>query len=188
VSEVTLLLQRTARGEPGAGDELIRQVYDELRTMAAQKLAREPVGSTLQPTALVHEAWLRLGADHQPNWENRAHFFAAASEAMRRILIDRARHRRAARHGGGVPDLDLDDVDAPAPANDDLVLAVHEALDDFAQVDPAAAQLVKLRYFVGMSASEAAEVLGQSRRTTERQWTYARAWLRCRITDTPRSA
>lgn len=155
--------------------------------MAAQKLAREYAIQTLQPTALVHEAWLRLGADHQPNWENRAHFFAAASEAMRRILIDRARRRQAARHGGGVAALDVDAVDAPAPADDDMTLAVHEALDDLAQVDPEAAQLVKLRYFVGMSAVDAAEVLGMSRRTAERQWTYARAWLRCRITDLPRT-
>lgn len=182
---LTLLLQRHQRGEPGAAEQLLTAVYDELRSLAAAKMARERGDQTLQPTALVHEAWLRLGADHQPGWENRSHFFAAASEAMRRILIERARRRRAARHGGGAAVVDLAEVDAPAPADDDLALAVHEALDDFARVDRAAAELVKLRYFVGMSTPEAAEVLGQSQRTTERQWTYARAWLRDRITDQP---
>jgi RNA polymerase sigma factor (TIGR02999 family) len=185
VSNVTLILQRMEQGEPGADVELMTAVYEELRRMAAQKMAREPAGSTLQPTALVHEAWLRLGADHQPCWQNRAHFFAAAAEAMRRILIEHARRRRAARHGGGTPDLDLTEVDGPAPTDDELALAVHEALDDFAAIEPVAAQLVKLRYFVGLSAREAAEVLGQSLRTTERQWSYARAWLRCRLTDQP---
>jgi RNA polymerase sigma factor (TIGR02999 family) len=176
--DVTVLLHRIETGDSSATDELLPRVYEELRRLAASKMARESAARTLQPTALVHEAWLRLGGDHQPDWQNRAHFFAAAAEAMRRILIDRARQRRALRHGGGQEQVNLDDVELAAPAaDDDQLLAVHEALDKLAAQDSRKAELVKLRYFVGMTIAEAAQVLGISEPTAKRWWTYARAWL-----------
>lgn len=153
-------------------------VYEELRRLAAHRLAQEPSGQTLQPTALVHEAWLRLSGDRQPPWENRAHFFGAAAEAMRRILIDRARSKQAARHGGGWQRVELAEIDAPAQATDTLLLHVHEALDKLAQEDPRAAEFVKLRFFVGLSVEEAALSLGVTDRTARRDWRFARAWLR----------
>lgn len=166
------------RGDPQAADRLLPLVYDELRRIAAGKMAREPAGQTLQPTALVHEAWLRLGGDEQPTWQNRAHFFGAAAEAMRRILIDRARRRRALRHGGGQERIDIDDLELAAVAdNDDQLLAVHEALDKLAAQDPPKAELVKLRYFAGMTIEEAALALGISEPTAKRWWTFARTWL-----------
>jgi len=177
VSELTLILQQMEHGDPEAADRLLPLVYDELRQMAAAKMAREPAGQTLQPTALVHEAWLRLGGDQQPTWKNRAHFFGAAAEAMRRILIDRARHRRALRHGGGQEPVDLGDVELVAAADDDQLLAVHEALDKLAAQDPPKAELVKLRYFAGLTIDEAALTLGISVATAKRWWTFARAWL-----------
>jgi RNA polymerase sigma factor (TIGR02999 family) len=141
-------------------------------------MAREPAGQTLQPTALVHEAWLRLGGDEQPTWQNRAHFFGAAAEAMRRILIDNARRRRALRHGGGQERVDIDDLELAAVAdNDDQLLAVHEALDKLAAQDPRKAELVKLRYFAGLTIEEAALALGISEPTAKRWWTFARTWL-----------
>jgi RNA polymerase sigma factor (TIGR02999 family) len=155
---------------------LLVLVYSELRRLAAAKMAREAPGQTLQPTALVHEAWMRLGGDGQ-RWENRAHFFGAAAEAMRRILIDRARRKLAARHGGGGEHVDLDEVEIAAPAKDDELLAVHEALDALATHDARKAELVKLRYFAGLSIDEAANVLGISIPTAKRDWAYARAWL-----------
>jgi RNA polymerase sigma factor (TIGR02999 family) len=177
--EMTLLLQNAARGDTAAAERILPIVYDELRKLAAAKMARESGGQTLQPTALVHEAWLRLGADQQPAWESRAQFFAAAAEAMRRILIENARRRRAARHGGGLerasPADELNQV-ASLQADDEL-LAVHDALDALAQHDPRKAELVKLRYFVGLELSEIAQVMGVSERTVNRDWGYARAWL-----------
>jgi len=178
VSDLTLILQQMERGDPQAADRLLPLVYDELRRIAAGKMAREPAGQTLQPTALVHEAWLRLGGDEQPTWQNRAHFFGAAAEAMRRILIDRARRRCALRHGGGQERVDIDDLElAAGTENDDQLLAIHEALDELAARDPQKAELVKLRYFAGLTIEEAALALGISEPTAKRWWTFARTWL-----------
>jgi RNA polymerase sigma factor (TIGR02999 family) len=178
VGDLTLILQKMERGDPQAGDQLLPLVYDELRRLAAQKMAHESAGQTLQPTALVHDAWLRLGGDAQPNWQNRAHFFGAAAEAMRRILIDRARRRQALRHGGGQERINVDDLElAAATDDDDQLLAVHEALDKLAAQDPRKAELVKLRYFAGMTIEEAAQALGISEPTAKRWWAFARAWL-----------
>jgi RNA polymerase sigma factor (TIGR02999 family) len=178
MSDLTLVLQQMERGEPQAADELLMLVYDELRRMAAWKMASESASHTLQPTALVHEAWLRLGGDDQPTWQNRAHFFGAAAEAMRRILIDRARRRRGLRHGGGLKRAQVDDFDMIASLeDDDQLLAVHEALDKLEAKDPPKAELVKLRYFAGMTIQEAATALGISEPTAKRWWTFARTWL-----------
>ena len=175
MADLTLLLDAIQRGEPDAAGALLAQVYAELRQLARAKMAREQPGHTLQPTALVHEAWLRLG---EQCFENRAHFFGAAAEAMRRILVERARRKLAARHGGGAEHVDMDGIEIAAPTEkDDELLAVHEALDNLAAHDPRKAELVKLRYFAGLSIDEAAEVLGISAPTAKRDWTYARAWL-----------
>ncbi len=160
-----------------ATDPLLPKVYDELRRLAGQKLSQESGGQTLQATALVHEAWLRLGGDRQPSWENPTHFFCAAAEAMRRILIDRARSKQAQRHGGGWKRLDLEEVELAVPVADDELLAVHEALDRFSQHAPQKAEFVKLRYFAGMELKEAARILGISETTAVRWWTYSKAWL-----------
>ena len=175
MSDLTLLLDALHRGEPDAAGALLAQVYAELRALARAKMAREQPGHTLQPTALVHEAWMRLG---EQRFENRAHFFGAAAEAMRHILVDRARHKLAVRHGGGQERVDVDDIEIAAPTpKDDELLTVHEALGKFAAHDPRKAELVKLRYFAGLSIDEAADVLGISAPTAKRDWTYARAWL-----------
>ena len=185
MSDVTHILEAIRKGDPKAADELFPLVYDELRRVAACKMASESPGQTLQPTALVHEAWLRLGGAENLPWENRAHFFGAAAEAMRRILIDNARRKRALRHGGGQQRLNLDDIDVAAGSeDDDQLLEVHEALDKFAAVDPIKAELVKLRYFAGMTIEEAAEVLGISAPTAKRYWAFARAWLFREISET----
>ncbi len=157
-----------------AASVLLNQIYAELRQIARAKMAHERPGHTLQATALVHEAWLQLG---DQRFANRAHFFAAAAEAMRRILVDSARRRMTARRGGGVPRVPAESVDIIAPVKDDELLAIHETLDDFAAHDPRKAELVKLRYFAGLTIEEAAEVLGVSAPTAKRDWTYARAWL-----------
>jgi RNA polymerase sigma factor (TIGR02999 family) len=168
-------------GDPRAADQLLALVYDddELRRLAAAKMAGERAGHTLQPTALVHEAWLRLGGDAQPAWQNRRHFFGAAAEAMRRVLIGNARRKHAARRGVDAQHLDIEspEIEIVTPVEDVELLRVHEALDRLAVEDPRKAELVKLRYFVGMSIEEAAEALGISDRTAKRDWTYARAWL-----------
>jgi RNA polymerase sigma factor (TIGR02999 family) len=174
-SEVTRLLNAAGNGDEQAGTKLLPLVYSELRRLAAAKMAREQPGLTLQPTALVHEAWLRLG---DGAFENRAHFFGAAAEAMRRILVERARRKRREKRGGGAEHLDVDEIEIAAPsANDDELLAVHEALDRLAVHDPRKAELVKLRYFAGLSFEETADVLGISVPTANRDWAYARAWL-----------
>jgi RNA polymerase sigma factor (TIGR02999 family) len=180
MSDVTLLLQRLQEGESGASGELIKVVYTELRRMAAAKIARERPGLTLQPTSLVHEAWLRLG---DGLFENRAHFFAAASEAMRRILVDRARRKLREKRGGGEAEhVDIDDVEIAAPAgNEEEALAVNDALDQLATLHPEKAELVKLRYFAGFSFEEVAELMGTSVTTAKREWAYARAWLHRKI-------
>lgn len=166
-----------ANGDPAAGHRLIPLVYDELRQMAARRIIPGGADPTLQPTALVHDAWLRMGGDHMVGWRSRAHFFAVASTVMRSILVDRARRRRAARHGGGQQRLNLDDIQVAAPSDDDQILAVHEALEKFAAEDPRKAELVKLRYFGGLSIEEAAETLGIAEPTAKRWWAYARGWL-----------
>ena len=175
VNDLTVLLKRINGGDLAAG-ELLPLVYEELRQLAAQKMALESAGHTLQATALVHEAWLRVGGETH-HWENRAHFFGAAAEAMRRILIDRARFKRAARHGGGLERVDADNVEIAAPADEMELIHVHEALDEFALHHPPKAELVKLRYFVGLTLEEAAEVLGISAPTATRYWAFARVWL-----------
>src|SRR6266496_1341484 len=158
MSEVTHILNALERGDPKAAEELLPLVYQELRKLAAHKMAQEAPGHTLQPTALVHEAWLRLVAADQQSWQNRAHFFAAAAEGMRRVLIDRARRKRAARHGGGRELIELDEAEIAADTDDDRLLAVSEALDRLAARDRSKAELVKLRYFVGLTIAEAAQV------------------------------
>jgi RNA polymerase sigma factor (TIGR02999 family) len=166
-------------GNSQAAEQLLALVYDELRRLAGAKMARERPGHTLQPTALVHEAWLRLGGEAQPAWQNRRHFFGAAAEAMRRVLIGNARRKHAARRGVDAQHLDIDapEIEIVTPVADESLLRVHEALDRLAVEDPRKAELVKLRYFAGMSIDEAAEALGISTRTAKRDWTYARAWL-----------
>lgn len=177
MSEVTQILTAVRSGDAQAAGRLYEMVYAELRQVAAQKMAGESAGQTLQPTALVHEAWLRLGADAQPHWQNRAHFFGAAAEAMRRILVDRARRKSARCHGGGVDHVELDGIDLPAPADDDQLLLLDEALERFAAIDGPKAELVKLRYFVGLTTEQAARVLNISEPTAKRWWAYAKAWL-----------
>jgi RNA polymerase sigma factor (TIGR02999 family) len=177
VSEITLVLQSLERGDPKAAQQLLPLVYEELRKLAAAKMANEMAGQTLQPTALVHEAWLRLTGNQDQNWNGRAHFFGAAAEAMRRILIDKARRKRAARHGGGQAHLDIQQIELAAAAEDDELLAVSEALEKLASRDKQKAELVKLRYFVGLTTAEAAEVLGISVPTADRWWNFSRAWL-----------
>ena len=158
-------------------EELLPLVYAKLRRLAAHKMAGENPGQTLQPTALVHEAWLKLGGEQNRKWQNRNHFFAAAAEAMRRILTDNARRKSRVRHGGGQQRVELDDSATAADSDADHILAVGDALDKLAQLDPRRAELVKLRYFVGLTFAEAAEVLGISEPTAKRYWSFARAWL-----------
>lgn len=176
--DVTQLLAALDSGDPKATEELLPLVYAELRRLAAARMAREQPGHTLQPTALVHEAWLRLGGDEQPRWETRAHFFAAAAEAMRRIWVERARRHLAAKRGAGVEPLDVDAIELPAPvADDEGLLRVNDALEKLATLDPRKAELVKLRYFVGLSFEEVAVALGIAVPTAKQWWAYARAWL-----------
>jgi len=178
LNEVTQLLQAMAEGDALAGERLIPLIYDELRRMAAQRFSRNSANQTLQPTALVHKVWLRLGGSDMPGWQNRAHFFATAATAMRSIMVDRARRRNAQRRGGGQERVNLDEVEiADGNQRDDQVLAVHEALDRLAIEDPRKAELVKLRYFAGLTGQEAAEALGISARAADRTWLYARTWL-----------
>jgi RNA polymerase sigma factor (TIGR02999 family) len=178
MSEVTRLLSAIDEGDPHAAEQLLPLVYDELRRLAAQKLAQEKPGQTLQATALVHEAYLRVvDGDTAQHWNSRGHFFAAAAEAMRRILVDNARRRTAVKRGGEAERQSLDDSAIVSPAPDDQLLAVHEALDELARRDPEAATLVKLRFFGGMTMTEAAEALGVSVRTAHDVWAYARSWL-----------
>jgi RNA polymerase sigma factor (TIGR02999 family) len=183
MSELTQVLQSVERGDARAAQELLPLVYGELRKLAACRMAHEQPGQTLQPTALVHEAWLRLAGGQQQTWSGRAHFFGAAAEAMRRILIDRARSKQAVRHGAGLERLDVAELELAAPASDDQMLAVDEALNRLAVAHPQKAELVKLRFFAGMSLEEAASVLGISEATAKRWWAYARAWLFCQIKE-----
>ncbi len=176
--DFTRILNGLQEGKVDAA-ELLPVVYDELRRLATRKMANESVAHTLQPTALVHEAWLRLsGSDSSSEWENRAHFFGAAAEAMRRILVDHARKKKSAKRGGGIQHEDIDETPIELAVPPDELLAVHEALDALAKEDETAAQLVKLRYFVGMTMDEAASALGMKKRTAEALWTYSKIWLK----------
>lgn len=177
MSDVTHILTAIEQGDAKATSELLPLVYQELRRLAAHKMAGERPGHTLQPTALVHEAWLKLVDSPAQSWQNRAHFFAAAAEAMRRILIDRARRKSRQRRGSRAEHLDADEIEIASPALDDQLLALNEALDRFAALEPEQAELVKLRYFVGLKIDDAADVLGISKATAKRWWAYARAWL-----------
>ena len=184
MSDVTQILAALHRGEAHAAEELLPLVYQELRKIAASKMAQEPAGHTLQPTALVHEAWLRLLGGGPQDFEGRSHFFAAAAESMRRILVDAARRKRSLKRGGVLTREELHESQILQGAPSDEMLAVDEALDLLAAEDPLAADLVKLRYFVGMTMEEAATALGLTLRSAERRWTSARAWLRRKITPT----
>jgi RNA polymerase sigma factor (TIGR02999 family) len=177
MSDVTQILDAIQQGDPKAAGELLPLVYEELRRLAAAKMARESPGQTLQPTALVHEAWLRLGGAEGQPWQSRAHFFGAAAEAMRRILIDNARRKRALRHGGGQARLDVAELEIAAPQDEESLLALDEALGKLAALDAPKAELVKLRYFAGLTIEESARALGISEPTAKRWWAYARAWL-----------
>lgn len=176
MSQATRILNSFRLGAPAAAEELLPLVYNELRRLAAHKLAHLAPGQTLQPTALVHEAYLRLVGDNQ-KWDGRGHFFAAAAEAMRRILVENARRKAAVRHGGGQIRLDVDELEIGAQSKDDELLAVSEALEKLTERDKEKSELVKLRYFVGLTLEEAAEVLGISKTTAKRHWAYSRAWL-----------
>jgi len=184
MSHLTVILAQLETGDARAADRLLPLVYEELRRLAARKMARENPGQTLQATALVHEAWLRLGGDQQADWRSRTHFLAAAAEAMRRILIDNARRKRAVRHGGQAEraELDPDSLELDAGMDDEQLLALHEALDRLAAHDAVKADLVKLRFFAGLTLPEAAKALDLSETTAKRYWAYARAWLYREIT------
>jgi RNA polymerase sigma factor (TIGR02999 family) len=177
MGDVTRILADIEQGDPRAAEQLLPLVYDELRKLAAKKVAQENPGLTLQATALVHEAYLRLVGSSPQEWDNRRHFFAAAAEAMRRILIENARRRQRLRHGGDRQQVALNEVDLAAEVPVDELLLVNEALEELAEADPTAAELVKLRYFAGMTVEEAADILGVPPRSAYRNWAYARAWL-----------
>lgn len=180
--EVTQLLQAIEKGDPKAADELLPLVYEELRKLATARMAQENPGQTLQPTALVHEAWLKL-AGSQQQWNNRGHFFSAAAEAMRRILIDRARKRNRVRHGAGRERVNLDSVDLASETNDETLLQLNDALEKLSLESPEKAEMVKLRYFAGLTLANAAATQGISPATAKRHWSYARAWLYCELTQ-----
>jgi RNA polymerase sigma factor (TIGR02999 family) len=182
VSHVARILDAIQEGNPRAADELLPLVYQELRKLAAQKMAHESPGHTLQPTALVHEAWLRLVGNENPRFSNRAHFFAAAAEAMRRILIEKARRKSAVRHGGGRARVDFQELDLASSTADDQLLEVNDALDKLAAKNKIEADLVKLRYFVGMTNAQAAEALDITEPRARHYWVHARTWLYQEIT------
>jgi RNA polymerase sigma factor (TIGR02999 family) len=177
LEQLTQILKAAGAGDEQAAEKLLPLVYDELRRLAAAKLAREAPGQTLQPTALVHEAWLRLGADQQPAWQNRVHFLSAAAEAMRRILVENARRKLRLKHGGDRERVELDESAIEPPAEDEKVLQVHEALETLSADDPQKAEIVKLRFFVGLSNDEIAAVLGVNEKTVRRHWELAKVQL-----------
>ena len=184
MDDVTRILSAIEHGDPKAAEQLLPLIYDELRKLAAARLAGEKPGQTLQATALVHEAYLRLVGDQDaPRWEGRGHFFAAAAEAMRRILVENARRKKRLKRGGDRRRVELGQLAETAELDDDRLLAVDEALDRLSREDPQAAQLVKLRFFGGLSITDAAHLLGISRANAYEQWAYARAWLRCEVED-----
>ena len=177
MSDFTLILKAVQPGDPKAAEELLPLLYDELRKLAAAKMANEVPGQTLQPTALVHEAWLRLVGAEDRQFQNRAHFFGAAAEAMQRILVENARRKQRLKHGGGQRRMELSEVDVAVASDDETVLAVSEAIDRLASHDSQGAELIRLRFFAGLSNAEAGEMLGLPERTAKRAWAYARAWL-----------
>jgi RNA polymerase sigma factor (TIGR02999 family) len=178
MSDVTLLLTDVEQGDPTAAERLLELVYEELRRLAAFKMAQQAPGQTLQPTALVHEAWLRLVGNTEPAFKNRAHFFSAAAEAMRHILIDRARRKQTERHGGHFHRVELEEFQLAAPIqDDDQLLAVNEALDELTRKHPRQAEVVKLRYFAGLTNEEVSQLLGISVSTVKNYWNFCRAWL-----------
>lgn len=177
MSDATVLLTTARQGDAGAADELLKLVYEELRSLAAFKMAQQPPGQTLQPTALVHEAWLKLVGSGNLRFKNRAHFFSAAAEAMRHILIDRARRKQTLRHRGDYAKVSLENLDFAAPCPDDQLLAVNDALDKFALKYPSQAEVVKLRYFAGMTNEEVSQLLEISLSTVKNYWNFSRAWL-----------
>ena len=177
MSDVTHILDRAQAGDPKAAEELLPLVYDELRRLAAARMANEAPGQTLQPTALVHEAWLRLADSTRQEWRGREHFFSAAAEAMRRILVENARRKLRLRHGGGLVRVDVDAINLPIAQDDDKCLRVHEALDRLAEADPRKAEVVKLRVFAGLEVQEIATLFNTSEKTVQRDWTFAKAWL-----------
>ena len=181
MNDVTRILNSIEQGDPKAAGELLPLVYKELRKLATARMAQEAPGQTLQPTALVHEAWMRLVGDANPRFDGRGHFFAAAAEAMRRILIERARRRQRIRHGGGMERVDLDKVQIPNVAEDEKLLQVHEMLGALEAADPTEAQVVKMKFFLGMTLEEIATVLDVSEKTVRRHWTHAKSWLYLRI-------
>ena len=182
-AQVTQVLQAIGRSEEGAAEKLLPLVYAELRRLAGARMAHEMSGHTLQPTALVHEAWLRLVKDGDRTWQNRGHFFGAAAEAMRRILIERARHKSRIKHGGGQARLNIEDLELAETTPDDKVLLVDEALARLKVEDPELERIVVMKFFGGLSNEEIAESLGLAKRTLDRQWAYARAWLFRRISE-----
>ena len=184
MNDVTQILSQIQQGDPSAAEQLLPLVYEELRKLAAAKLAQEKPGQTLQATALVHDAYIRLvDVEKAQNWDSRGHFFAAAAEAMRRILVDVARHKSAAVHGGDKHRFELDDADLISRATPERIVALDEALSKLAEEDPVAAELITVRMFAGLSVEEAAGAIGMSRATAYRHWTYARAWLRAELSD-----
>jgi len=185
MSDVTHILERAQHGDRQAAGELLPLVYEELRSLAAQRMAHEAAGQTLQPTALVHEAWLKLFGSSDQHWNGRGHFFGAAAEAMRRILIDRARRRKRERHGHGLQRIDLDQIDIAIATDDETLLRLDEALSRLAAESPEKARLVELRYFAGLAIPEAAHALGISPATAKRHWAYARAWLFAELKRNP---
>jgi len=176
-NQITQVLQAIGRSESGAAEELLPLVYDDLRRLAMARMANEAAGQTLQPTALVHEAWLRLVADGERTWQNRAHFFGAAAEAMRRILIEKARRKSRLKHGGGQARFNIEDLELADSTPDDKVLLINEALESLEAQDPEAARIVVLKFFGGLSRQEVAESLNVSERMVDRHWAYAKAWL-----------
>ena len=191
MSDVTKILESMDAGDSNAAQELLPLVYDELRAVAAAKMARERPGQTLQATALVHEAWIRLTKNKNQEWSNRRYFFAAAGEAMRRILVENARRKLSQKRGGDHQRVDLDEADISAPQGDDDLIPVHEALDRLAIEDKTKAEIVKLKYFVGLNNDEVAEALNMSEKTVRRHWTFAKTWLyeeiQRKTTDSPDS-
>jgi RNA polymerase sigma factor (TIGR02999 family) len=181
MSDVTQILERVSKGDGSAAAELLPLVYGELRRVAAHKMSLQPPGQTLQATALVHEAYLRLVGREEKRWESRRHFFCAAAEAMRHILIDRARHRARARYGQNAEKVPLDELEIAAPVKEEIILQVNDALDELVQQSPEQAEIVKLRFFAGFSEPEIAEILNLSERSVQRHWSYAKAWLFDRI-------
>ena len=177
MSDITRILELVEQGDPTAAADLMPLVYDELRRLAAYKMAQEKPGQTLQATALVHEAWLRLNESNRQEWRGREHFFRAAAEAMRRILVENARRKSRLRHGGQFERVDCDLIDLPIAADDEKCLQVNEALDRLAEIDPRKAEVVKMRMFVGLEVQEIAAALNASEKTVQRDWTFAKAWL-----------